>query len=410
MPFHAAIFKLTAFCNLDCDYCYMFNLADRTFTRVPKQMPVETALRALDRLVAHARVNGLRELDLTLHGGEPTLWPEGNLRVLLEAIRAVPDVSFTVGLQSNGLRPFPDSLLDLLRRHRCALGISVDGPREVHDRHRKDHAGRGSYDRIMAHVHDLLERGYDDVLGGFLAVIDPTLPPARAFEWIRSLPKARVDLLWPMGPTHAAPPWRDHPGGVEAYARSPRLGAWLAEVFELWFAHDDPNLHIRGFWDLLAVMGGQRHHFDGLVNEQLSMVVVDTDGAWELPDYLRGARDRACRTGMNVRSHDLEAVARDPRFAQLLALGEHRPPACSACPLRRVCGGGFLAGRHDAHGLRLDLPSALCADQYHFYARAWNRALGPSMGRVYETLPPGTGVRADTERSASYSDSSQALR
>ena len=42
--FELAILKLTAFCNLDCKYCYMFNLEDRTFSRVGRQMPLPTSL------------------------------------------------------------------------------------------------------------------------------------------------------------------------------------------------------------------------------------------------------------------------------------------------------------------------------------------------------------------------------
>lgn len=388
MPFRAAILKLTAVCNLDCDYCYMFNLADRTYARVPKQMPLETALEALDRLVAHARKHDLDQLDLTLHGGEPTLWPLDRLAALLQAVRAVPDVRFTVGLQSNGLKPFSTALLELLRTHRCALGVSVDGPQAVHDAHRVTRAGDGSYTRIMANVEDLLSRGYGDVFGGFLAVMDPDTDPHAFWDWILTLPVPRLDVLWPIGHHHDALPFED----AGAYALSPRYGAWLAALFDRWFAHDDPGVQLRGFWDLLGVLMGGQDHFDGLVNNELSQVVVNTDGSLEAPDYLRAAFDGACATGLDIRRHSLDEAARHPVFARLLALGEHRPAACEACPLAGTCGGGFVAGRNDRQGLRLDQPSALCLDHYHFYAHVQNRALAARLGTLPPRLPAGVGL------------------
>ena len=72
--FSACVLKLTAVCNLDCSYCYMFNLADKVHTRVPPLLSVQTALKTLDRIVEHLLETGRTEFDLTLHGGEPTMW------------------------------------------------------------------------------------------------------------------------------------------------------------------------------------------------------------------------------------------------------------------------------------------------------------------------------------------------
>ncbi len=48
--FRSAIVKLTAVCDIDCTYCYMFNQADQTFKRMPARMPLPTALRLLGRI------------------------------------------------------------------------------------------------------------------------------------------------------------------------------------------------------------------------------------------------------------------------------------------------------------------------------------------------------------------------
>lgn len=145
-------------CNLRCTYCY----AGDKFSR---PMSEDTMRRAIDMAIAQ----GPRHIDLGFFGGEPTLHPDFILAAIEHAERAVraisggprPTVRFV--LNTNGTllaEPRTRPLLDALRKPRLAAAfVSVDGPREAHDRHRVDAAGRGSFDRALDGVAALRDAG-----------------------------------------------------------------------------------------------------------------------------------------------------------------------------------------------------------------------------------------------------------
>jgi MoaA/NifB/PqqE/SkfB family radical SAM enzyme len=118
-------FKLTYRCNLRCPACPFWR-------RSGPDIPFDAALAALDTLHrAGARL-------VIFEGGEPFLWRDGE-HTLEDLVRAARRRFFAVGVTTNGTLPLETSA--------DTVWVSIDGPREVHDRYR----GR-SYDRIMANI------------------------------------------------------------------------------------------------------------------------------------------------------------------------------------------------------------------------------------------------------------------
>jgi len=384
--FRTAIVKLTAACNLNCDYCYMFNLEDRTHTRVPRCMPDAVADTLLDRVEAYTAEHGLGSFRLVLHGGEPTLWPEASFDRFLRRVEAVRRRGLDLGLsmQTNGVR-VTDSLADRCVEHGVSLGVSVDGPPEVHDRHRVTHSGQKSYTRVMRTVDRLLARHPEGLVGGFLSVIDPGIDPASYLAWVRALPITKVDVLWPIEYNHDNPPWIGV--GIEAYAARPRYGVWLAELFERWWALDDPSVVIRQFLQTIGMLFGSLSHGDSMGNTTINMFVVNTDGRVEYPDYLRGASDEGSRSPFNLTHDPIQRLHDDPMFRHCFHLGDALPPECRGCEHARLCGGGFLAGRVLQGQARPRARSVLCYDHACFldavrrrvrpHREAWLRSLQP---------------------------------
>ena len=366
--FTTAILKLTARCNLNCTYCYMFNLKDQTYRRVPAAMPVETALVTLGRIETHMRTHGTdRPFTIALHGGEPTLWPVRSFGALLERVARIraEGMAVKVVMQSNGLR-IPPSLLRLLAEHQVSIGISLDGPQSLNDLARWDHRGRGSYARVMRTVHGIIEAGQGNLLAGFLAVAEPSIPPAEFLDWLSELPVRRCDVLWPIQFHHGAPPWP--PGDYESYRAAPRYGQWFANLFEQWWRRDDPDLVIRLFLDCVGLLLGGRRHTDSIVNDRIESFVVNTDGGIEYPDYFRTARDGGSRSAFDVFTCDLDALSHNPVFDYCINLQAHLPGECRGCPQVDLCGGGFLPGRMDPAETIPSRKSILCDDLYSFFS------------------------------------------
>jgi uncharacterized protein len=372
--FTEAIIKLTSICNLDCSYCYMFNLADRTYTRVPSLMSIEVIDACLDKIARHIDEHQLRSFILTLHGGEPTLWPVARFEHLFSGIAAQRrrGRNIEVHLQTNAYKTLPIELLRLFSEAGVVLGVSLDGPREINDRYRITRGGAGSYDLVVANVHGILESGFGHLLGGFLSVMQTQTEPERYLDWVQSLPITRVDLIWPIEFNHDKPPWTS--SGEQQYARAPRYGSWLGRLFRAWCERDDPSIEIRLFDSAVKFWLRQRM---GLPNELLatddfavgsmSQFVVNTDGRIEYPDYLRNSSDGSCHTAYSVQKHELSEAARDPIFAQLLRLGELTPSECAGCLHVETCGGGFLPGRTSRVSAVDTRRSVLCHDHLVFF-------------------------------------------
>src|ERR1700733_805766 len=134
------ILKLVGFCDLACDYCYDFRAENYS-----RRLSDEVARKAIvDSLARSGPV-----LKILFHGGEPLL-AIAQIRALVpfarEAARAAErEVRFSV--QTNG-RHFSPATVDFLLENRVSIGVSLDGPAALNDRHRVDHSGRGRFDEI----------------------------------------------------------------------------------------------------------------------------------------------------------------------------------------------------------------------------------------------------------------------
>jgi uncharacterized protein len=138
-PPTALLLKLTGACDMACSYCY-----DYDAQRWPGRMSSEIARQLITECLQPGR-----RLTLMFHGGEPML-RFAQIRELVDfansrAAAVGASVHFTI--QTNGMH-FSPPVVEFLRTHRFSVGVSLDGPREVHDRHRVDHSGHGTFERI----------------------------------------------------------------------------------------------------------------------------------------------------------------------------------------------------------------------------------------------------------------------
>lgn len=343
----------------------MFNLGDRTFKSVPQALSktiLDRLVQRIDEYLADVRGPFL----IALHGGEPTLWSEESFAHLGDRVRKLRDRGhqIEVSLQTNLYQPLSPTLIKILRSMGVKIGVSLDGPLRWNDLRRVNHAGRGSYARVIGNLSRLMEHD-SDIVGGILAVADPDIPPADFFDWLKALPVKRSDVLWPIEFSQDNPPWRRSSRG--AYRVSPRYGSWMAEVFRLWWEEDDPSLEIRSFKMAVEVLLGGTRHTDSMVNDKLEMFVVNTDGRVEYPDYLRATSAGARPTGLSIDHNSIHEIARERIFSALSNLQSLIPADCKLCRHKMVCGGGFLPGRTSANTVIAAEPSVLCHDQERFF-------------------------------------------
>ena len=73
VPIRQFLFKVFTRCNLNCDYCYVYELADQSWRSKPGIMSPEVVAASASRIAEHAREHDLDEVRIILHGGEPLL-------------------------------------------------------------------------------------------------------------------------------------------------------------------------------------------------------------------------------------------------------------------------------------------------------------------------------------------------
>jgi uncharacterized protein len=145
------VLQASPFCNLDCSYCY---LPDR-------DVGARMTLPLLDRVLQQVAASGLvgAELGVVWHAGEPMTVPRHWYEAAFEAIaRQLPAVRLTHHFQTNAVL-IDDAWCDFFARHGVRVGVSIDGPAPLHDRHRRSRDGRGSHARVMAGIARLRAAG-----------------------------------------------------------------------------------------------------------------------------------------------------------------------------------------------------------------------------------------------------------
>ncbi len=140
-------------CNLNCDYCFA---SQGKYHGERAVMSFEVGKRALDFLIENSGTR--HNLEVDFFGGEPLMnWDV--VKQLVEYARSVEkqhNKNFRFTLTTNGVL-IDDDVIDFANREMSNVVLSLDGRREIHDLKRVDHAGNGSYDRIVPKFQKLVE-------------------------------------------------------------------------------------------------------------------------------------------------------------------------------------------------------------------------------------------------------------
>ena len=146
------VMQPTAFCNINCDYCYLPHRNDR------QVMALETVQRA----AAFIFNSGLNAPDFTVvwHAGEPlVISPHWYRQAIVTVQSAVPDgLVVPHAIQTNGML-IDDNWCDLFLETRMRVGVSLDGPARLHDARRKTRSGNGTHAKVMRGIDFLRRRG-----------------------------------------------------------------------------------------------------------------------------------------------------------------------------------------------------------------------------------------------------------
>lgn len=356
------VVKIAERCNLNCSYCYMYNQGDQSYLKRPKFMSPETYTNMLDCIKRYCAKRG-SQISICFHGGEPMLVGPDRLQAMaLEAREYLGGYLGGLKIQTNATL-IDENWAKVLKRNRIGVGISMDGPKDINDMVRVDHAGRGSHDAIVRGLRYLQGEGIDCSI---LSVVNPGQAGADVYRHFRELGVKKILFLLPDVDRDRKEDWYGDRGPTP-------VADYLIPIFDAWMAEDDPEVKLHPFWDMLLLARHGHCRNDAFGNPPVTYLIIESDGDIQPLDVLRGCDESMVNTGLNVNTHSFDDIELQAPLLHKIMNGDiPLSETCQKCSYHDVCGGGYLPHRYSKEN-GFDNPSTWCDDIQKLYGHMLER-------------------------------------
>jgi uncharacterized protein len=352
-PFHVMAKPIGPSCNLRCTYCFYLEKDSLFPPRTSRRMSDET-LELFVRQYIEAQPGD--RVVFAWQGGEPTLLGvEWFRKALALQRRHAGGRTIENTLQTNGTL-LDDAWGSFLREHDFLVGISIDGPREIHDRYRMNTHGRGTLSRALRGLEVLQRHGVQFNTLTCVSAANGDRPlevyrflkgiGSRHMQFIPVVERARCDDDVATGDAAAAtagPPDRPTPFSIGGE----QWGRFLIRVFDEWVRTDVGEIYVDLFelslakW--LGIRGGACVHSETCGDA----LAIEHDGSVYACDHYV---DPDFRLGL-IAQQRLAEMAESPAQVRFGLDKSHRlPDACFRCPVLFACNGGCPKHRFAVEG------------------------------------------------------------
>ena len=335
--FNIMIKPASSACNMACGYCFYRDIAGNRDVADRGML----SLDRMERLVANALADADVYCGFVFQGGEPTLAGLDFFRAVVEFQRRHNTRGTRVEnfIQTNGYCVDGD-WADFFRENSFLVGLSLDGPAEVHNSNRVDHGGGGTFNRVMNAMHVLRERGAEF---NVLSVV--TGQNARRIASIyRFFMKHEVRHLQFIP---CLEPLEARRGDADWHLSSEEYGRYLIRVFDLWFEDLRKGRYtsVRHIDNWLSILLGNRPEACSMTGRCSVQYVVEGDGGVYPCDFY--VYDEWCLGSVDDSFDELGRGETARRFVDAsLAV----PERCRACPWAGLCRNGCRRDRLPPEG------------------------------------------------------------
>jgi uncharacterized protein len=318
-----------AVCNLDCQYCYYRNKS-RLYPDDASFRMTESLLE--DYIVQHFQAASGSEVHFSWHGGEPTTLGVSFFQKAVELQLKHKPAGWRVrnGIQTNGIL-LDEEWCRFLAEENFSVGLSVDGPAELHDAYRKTHGGKPTQAQTMR-AYRLLRKM--NIPTDILCVVHNlnVRSPLAVYRFFRSNGCRYLGFL----PVVEQSP--ETATGVSAHTvTAEEYGIFLCRIFDEWIEHDVDRIMVQAFEEAARPALGLEHSLCMFRETCGQIPVLEHNGDFYPCDHFV---DREHRLG-NIR---------DTALSQLLdGEAQHRfgnakrdtlPRYCRECEVLAMCNGG----------------------------------------------------------------------
>jgi uncharacterized protein len=383
-----------AVCNLDCTYCY-YLAKKNLYPNNRRWRMTERTLPAYIRQQIEAQPAAVEEIHFNWQGGEPTLLGLGFFRsaVKIQQQHVPPGKRITNALQTNGTL-LTDAWCEFLRKNNFLVGISIDGPAELHDAYRLDKRSRPTHNKTERGLKLLNKHGVEH---NVLVVVNRR-NGERPLEVYRYCKRQGVKfiqfipLVEQLGSTAQSISNTQLASGgqspidlvTKCSVRPRQFGNFLIAIFDEWLRHDVSRVFVQIFDETLAAWCGQspslcifQKHCGRCLAFEHNGDLYSCDHFVE-PEYKLG----------NIHQQPIRELANSESQQQFGSAKESRlPKYCRNCDFRFICNGECPRNRFVCTPEREPGLNYLCEGYRRFF-----KHVGPVMTEMAEELRHGRPV------------------
>lgn len=352
--FHAMVKPSGSSCNLACAYCYYLHKQDLLGQAPMPRMSDEVLEQHIRQYIESQSGD---EVVFSWQGGEPTLLGLDFFRTVmaLEAKYRKPGLRIENDLQTNGTL-LNDEWVAFLKQNNFLVGLSVDGPRELHDRFRVYKGGQPTHHKVMAAAGLLKKAG---VPFNVLCVVnrENAKRPLDVYRFLtRELGVKRLQFIPCVEPkvfAHVAPRlWeasqmpivgtpQARPGTPDSVATDWSVdpddwGTFICKLWDEWFQRDYGKVHVDLFESAVAQAMGMPAQRCVSAEFCGKAMVVEHNGDvfacdhFVYPEY---------RLGNILATHWGDMAYSQAQQTFGFSKRDTLPATCRACPYLRLCWG-----------------------------------------------------------------------
>jgi uncharacterized protein len=315
-------------CNLHCGYCYYIqtkNLYPLNQSRIMPDGLLEEYIR--QHIVATTEPT----VFFSWHGGEPMLAgiPFFEKAVSYQKKHQPPGKSILNGIQTNGTL-ITNDWADFLMKEKFYVGLSLDGPEELHDQFRYDTKGTGSFRKVLNGYHILRERGHNPEILCVVNALNAKYP-LEIYHFFKALGAGFMTFL---------PLVEKEPGSkglVTQRSVVPEdFGLFLIRIFDEWIVNDIGKVQVQIFEEAIKTAFGTGHSLCVFKENCGGVPVVEHNGDFYSCDHFV---DKVHFLG-NISVHPIEYFL-DSKQQKSFGMNKSLtlPGYCLRCEVKAMCNG-----------------------------------------------------------------------
>lgn len=343
-------------CNIRCEYCFYLSKEELFGNKNRSEYAMrEDVLETFIRQYVEAQPEGIPEITFAWQGGEPTLLPQAFFEkaVELEKKYAPPGMKVSNAFQTNGIL-VSRSRAEWFAENNFLIGISIDGPEDLHNRYRVDRAGKGTFRDVMAGLDNMKAAGVEF---NTLTVVqaDNGNHPERVYDFLKEIGSTFFQFI---------PIVETLPGGAvtDRSVQPKQWGSFMTGVFDSWIKSDIGEIFVQQFDMLLGLHAGYPASVCVHAETCGNAMAIEHDGTvyscdhFVAPEYRLG----------NVMEEELVQIVSKPQQVKFgLDKRDALPDKCRSCPHLKLCWGACPKDRI------LDVPGGklnwLCDGYFEMY-------------------------------------------